>query len=57
MQELEESKEELKDLIDEYMQYLSIKEELTMQVDDRQQPDTAKGSNFTQDLAPFDLLE
>lgn len=35
MKQAEESKEELKDLIDEYMQYLTQKQELAMDVDDR----------------------
>lgn len=53
----EETKEELKDLIEDYLQYLSHKQELVMEHDQQVTVDAAKASDFVQEMAPFDILE
>jgi phosphosulfolactate synthase (CoM biosynthesis protein A) len=53
----EETKEEIKDLISEYMQYLTEKHELAMEIDQSSQPEAGRQSTYVQELLPFDIVQ
>lgn len=55
LQEPEESKEEIRDLISDYMQYLTDKQEMAMDVD-QEAPEAGRLSTYTQELPPFDIV-